>query len=161
MTAPQLTVFHYTCLTKAASHSIICPVTVYETCRLTVCRSSREAQNVMSDLTVEDILTQTAQLPLTEQSRLRHLLAQQPQEAPKPPRDRRVPPMPVPDSRQELQWLAEHARAYAGQWVALDGNRLLAYGPHHDEVWAAAEASGVYLPLVTFVEDPDRVYAGF
>ena len=28
-------------------------------------------------------------------------------------------------------------------------------------VWAAAEASGVYLPLVTFVENPDRVYAGF
>jgi Family of unknown function (DUF5678) len=60
-----------------------------------------------------------------------------------------------------LQWLATHAREYAGQWVALDGDRLIAHGPHHHEVWAAAEASGVYLPLVTFVENPDRVYAGF
>jgi hypothetical protein len=115
----------------------------------------------MPDCTVEDILTQIAKLPPTEQIRLRHLLAQQPQEPPRPPRDQRVPPVPVPDSRRELQWLAAHARAYVGQWVALDGDRLIAHGPHHHEVWAAAEASGVYLPLVTFVEDPDKVYAGF
>jgi len=139
-------------------------MTVDEICLLTVCRGTREAQNVMSDFTVEDILTQIAKLPPTEQIRLRHLLTQQPQEPqelPRPPRDRRVQPVPVPDSKRELQWLAAHARAYTGQWVALDGDRLIAHGPHHDEVWAAAEASGVYLPLVTFVEDPDKVYAGF
>ena len=115
----------------------------------------------MSDFTIEDILAQIAKLPPTEQIRLQHLLAQQPQEPSRPARDRRVPPVPVPDSRRELQWLVAHARAYAGQWVALDGDRLIAHGPQHDEVWAAAEASGVYLPLVTFVDDPDKVYAGF
>ena len=115
----------------------------------------------MSDFTVEDLLTQIAKLPRPEQIRLRHLLAQQPQEPPRPLRDRQVQPVSVPDSRRELQWLATHARGYAGQWVALDGDRLIAHGPHHDEVWAAAEASGVYLPLVTFVEDPDKMYAGF
>jgi Family of unknown function (DUF5678) len=125
--------------------------------------SQGEAKKTMLNITVEDILTQIAKLPPTEQIRLRHLLAQQQQELqpPKPPQDRRVLPMPVPDSRRELQWLATHAREYAGQWVALDGDRLIAHGPHHHEVWAAAEASGVYLPLVTFVENPDRVYAGF
>ena len=118
----------------------------------------------MLDITVEDILTQIAKLPPTEQIRLRHLLAQQqqePQQSSKPPQDRRVPPLPVPDSRREVQWLAAHAREYAGQWVALDGDRLIAHGPHHHEVWAAAEASGVYLPLVTFVDNPDKVYVGF
>ena len=118
----------------------------------------------MLDITVEDILTQIAKLSPTEQIRLRHLLEQQqqePQQPSKPPQDRRVPPIPVPDGRREVQWLATHAREYSGQWVALDGDRLLAHGPHHHEVWAAAEASGVYLPLVTFVENPDRVYAGF
>ena len=118
----------------------------------------------MPDLTVEDILTQIAHLPPTEQLRLRHLLAQQqqePQHLSKPPQDWRVPPLPVPDSRREMQWLAAHGRAYAGQWVALDGDRLIAHGPQHHEVWAAAEASGVYLPLVTFVDDPDSIYAGF
>ena len=118
----------------------------------------------MPDITVEDILTQIAKLPPTEQIKLRHLLAQpqqEPQQPSKPPQDRRVPPLPVPDSRREVQWLAAHAREYAGQWVALDGDRLLAHGPQPQAVWAAAEASGVYLPLVTFVENPDSLYAGF
>jgi hypothetical protein len=118
----------------------------------------------MIDITVTDILTQIATLPQTEQIKLRHLLAQQQHEFPQPlqrSRDRRVPPIPVPDSRREMQWLAAHAREYVGQWVALDGDRLLAHGPHHHEVWATAEASGVYLPLVTFVESPGNIYGGF
>jgi len=116
----------------------------------------------MADSTVEDILSQIAKLSPTEQSRLRHLLEQQePSQPPKLPRDRRVQPIPVPDSTREVQWLAAHAREYAGQWVALDGDRLIAHGPDHREVWAVVEASGVYLPLVTFVDNPDNVYAGF
>jgi len=129
----------------------------------TVVLAQRGTQT-MPDITVEDILTQIAKLPPTEQIKLRHLLAQpqqEPQQPSKPPQDRRVPPLPVPDSRREVQWLAAHAREYAGQWVALDGDRLLAHGPQHHDVWAAAEASGVYLPLVTFVEHPDSIYAGF
>src|SRR5438874_13045379 len=93
-----------------------------------------EEQEVMTDITVEDILTQIAKLPLTEQVRLRHLLAQQ--EPSQPPRDRRVQPMPVSDSKREVQWLAAHAREYAGQWVALDGDKLIAHGPDPREVWA-------------------------
>ena len=118
----------------------------------------------MVDNAVEDILTQIAALPPTEQVTLRHRLSQQQQEAQPPaqaPRDRRIPPIPVPDSSREMQWLAAHAREYVGQWVVLDGDRLLAHGTQHHEVWAAAEASGVYLPLVTFIENPDNIYAGF
>jgi hypothetical protein len=134
---------------------------IVQTCSLVLAQGGAQT---MPDITVEDILTQIAKLPPTEQIRLRHLLAQpqqQPQQPSKPPQDRRVPPMPVPDSRREVQWLAAHAREYAGQWVALDGDRLIAHGPQHHEVWAAAEASGVYLPLVAFVENPDSIYAGF
>ena len=115
----------------------------------------------MADITVEDLLTHIVKLSSTEQIRLRRLLEQQePPQPAKLPRDRRVQPMPAPDSKREVQWLAAHACEYTEQWVALDGDKLIAHGPDHREVWAAAEASGVYLPLVTFVEDPDRVYAG-
>ena len=41
---------------------------------------------------------------------------------------------------------------YAGQWVALDGGRLIAHSASHDEVAEAAKADGAYLPLITFVE---------
>ena len=109
-------------MTKVSRHLKIYWVTVDEIGLLTVCRGTREAQNVMSDFTVEDILTQIAKLPPPEQIRLRHLLAQQPQEPPSPLRDRQVQPIPVPDSKRELQWLATHAHAYAGQWVAFDGD---------------------------------------
>jgi len=43
----------------------------------------------------------------------------------------------------DMKWLAAHAREYVGQWVALDGDTLIAHGPDHRQAWAAAEASGV------------------
>lgn len=73
----------------------------------------------------------------------------------------RLKPIPVPDSKRELRWLKEHAREYAGQWVALDGNRLIAHGSDAKAVFAAADADGAYLPLVTQVEDPDRPFILF
>jgi len=109
----------------------------------------------MSEITIENILKQIVQLPPAEQARLRRLWEQHEQE-PNPPLDRRVSPVPMPDSSREFQWLKEHAREYAGQWVALDGDRLIAHGPDARAVYDAADADGAYLPLVTFVEDPDK-----
>lgn len=58
-----------------------------------------------------------------------------------------------------LHWIADHAREYKGQWVALDGDRLIAHGANADEIFDAA--AGANLPLVGFVDDPDKIYAGF
>ena len=65
------------------------------------------------------------------------------------------------DYKMELRWIADHAREYKGQCVALDGDRLIAYGANADEVFDAAEADGAKLPLVGFFDDPDKIYAGF
>ena len=108
---------------------------------------------------VEDILKEIAELPSSEQDRLRRLLDQRHGDAPM--RSPRMPSVAVPDSAREFRWLTEHAREYAGQWVALDGDRLIANGKDAKEVFAAADATGIRLPLVTFVEDPKIVYAGF
>jgi hypothetical protein len=76
--------------------------------------------------------------------------------------DRRVSPKPMPEgAMRALHWIADHAREYKGQWVALDGDRLIAHGANADEVFDAAETYGDDLPLVGFVDDPDKVYAGF
>jgi uncharacterized protein DUF5678 len=41
------------------------------------------------------------------------------------------------------------------QWVALDGDRLIAHGANADEVFAIADADGAYLPLGTYIPPAD------
>jgi Family of unknown function (DUF5678) len=56
---------------------------------------------------------------------------------------------------QRMRWMNEHSHEYGGQWVALDGDRLIAHGKNADEVVAAADADGAYLPLVTYIPPAD------
>jgi len=116
----------------------------------------------MSDNAIGNILKQIEELPFIEQWRLHNLLGDKLSKPEKAPMDRSVPPIPMPDYKSALQWLVDHAREYAGQWVALDGARLIAHGADHQEVFAAAKADGAYLPLIELVEDPDAPpFAGF
>jgi hypothetical protein len=46
--------------------------------------------------------------------------------------------------------------------TSVNGDRLIAHGLDDRTVYAAANADGAYLPLVTQVEDPDAPpYIGF
>ncbi|HMV47494.1 MAG TPA: DUF5678 domain-containing protein [Blastocatellia bacterium] len=119
----------------------------------------------MPDINVENIFNQIVQLPPPERFRLWRMLEQviklasgQREQLEAAPPKRKLQPRPVPNKDREMQWLIDHARAYAGQWVALDGDRLIAHGPDAKEVYAAANADGAYLPLVTQVEDPDKIF---
>lgn len=106
----------------------------------------------MATATVEQILETIATLPANEQTRLRQVLNQQTRK--KEPLGKFVDPIPVPDQQPAMQWLADHSHEYPDQWVALDGERLIAHGADYGKVSAAAKASGVYLPMITFVEAP-------
>src|SRR5262249_1899715 len=64
------------------------------------------------------------------------------------------PPVVSKDRASENRWLAEHQREYIGQWVALEGERLIAHGEDAAEVFAEADASGIERPMVIYVEDP-------
>ncbi len=57
----------------------------------------------------------------------------------------------------EFAWLAENRQRYAGRWIALEGNTLLAVGDSAREVYAAI-ANHVGTPLVTRVEPEDEHY---
>jgi hypothetical protein len=108
------------------------------------------------ELTAENILSLIARMPSTERARLNHLLAQQPAEpAAKPPLDRRVPCEPMPDDTRETEWIEQHKHEYPGQWVALDGNRLIAASPNRMEISAAVKADGAKLPLIVRLPSPD------
>jgi predicted DNA-binding antitoxin AbrB/MazE fold protein len=49
---------------------------------------------------------------------------------------------PWNERREELHWLAKESDPYAGQWVALDGPRLVAHGEKLANVIAAAKGQG-------------------
>jgi predicted DNA-binding antitoxin AbrB/MazE fold protein len=69
---------------------------------------------------------------------------------------------PVNERREELRWLAKESRPYAGEWVALDGPRLVAHGEKLANVSAAAKAAGVAEPLFARVpRDPDMPFGGW
>ena len=62
--------------------------------------------------------------------------------------------------REEFLWLANESAPYAGQWVALDGNRLVAHGPELATVSAAARAVGVQRPLLTHLAPAGELPSG-
>ena len=68
---------------------------------------------------------------------------------------------PVNERREEMQWLAEKSGPYAGQWVALDGPRLVAHGAKLATVSAAARTAGVERPLFASVPDDDMPFGGW
>jgi len=60
-------------------------------------------------------------------------------------------------SAKSLSWLHENREKYSGQWVALDGDRLITTGPTAKEVYSKAKAEGVEIPFVELVTDQEPV----
>jgi hypothetical protein len=66
------------------------------------------------------------------------------------------------DRSREWTWLAEHSDEYAGQWVALDGDQLLAHGLQFKEVLQTARLLGAPEALIVRAEASDALpFAGF
>ena len=70
-------------------------------------------------------------------------------------------PQPVDGSRAEFKWLATESGPYAGEWVPLDGNRLVAHGPKLAAVKTAAQAAGVPKPLFASVPNDSLPFGGW
>jgi len=56
---------------------------------------------------------------------------------------------------RELAWRQSNRddlQAFAGEWVVLEGEQIIAHGPDPAELVAAARRSGVLVPYVFFVD---------
>ena len=64
--------------------------------------------------------------------------------------------VPSRDRTNEMKWIDENRGAYVDQWVAVEGDRLIAAGIDPLKVFAAAKAEGIRIPFVVHVlpEDP-------
>jgi|SRR5436853_589739 len=108
----------------------------------------------MAETTFDKLVEKVNELTIAEQRRLYTILDRKLTPSAPPASDRRVPLiLSDVDFSQELGWLNENREEYAGQWVALKGDRLIAAGTSASQVFAAADAAGVDHPLVTRVDD--------
>ncbi len=66
--------------------------------------------------------------------------------------------------QQEMAFVSdpEQARRYAGQWVALAGDQVVAAGPRPKEVLIEAQRRGHHDPVLHYfpLRDPDAVFWG-
>lgn len=109
----------------------------------------------MASADVERIIEEVRRLPPGERQRLREALDREDQTGVRPS-DR------VVDLSRELRWIKEHRAEYAGQWVAVRGDRLISSGPDGRQVYEAARAAGDERPFVTRVEPADELpFAGW
>jgi len=80
------------------------------------------------------------------------------------PQVRRSPHGAVDYSR-ENEWLREHQDNYRGQWVVLDGDRLVGHATDADTLTAIVErarSEGVQAPFVHFInESSEPIWMGW
>jgi hypothetical protein len=71
--------------------------------------------------------------------------------------DRRpiVKTVPVSHRYAEQQWISRNRAKYEGQWVAIEGDRLVAAGLDALQVYAAAKAEGIEAPFVMHLVPED------
>ncbi|MBL8205674.1 MAG: hypothetical protein JNM09_15675 [Blastocatellia bacterium] len=119
----------------------------------------------MQTVTLEKVLSDIRALSPEQQEQLRRLLNRsvvtlENDELPMKPRI--IGTYTPKDRSQENEWLAKHQDQYAGQWVALDGKRLISHGLVLKEVMAEVEKAGIKDALVVRAESSDSPpYIGF
>ncbi|NOT58871.1 MAG: hypothetical protein HOP19_01465 [Acidobacteria bacterium] len=118
----------------------------------------------MSTLTIQNILRQIDELPLPEQRHLTELLIDRSAGpvSTKTSLDKRLPNQSWPEGDTARQWLREHANEYAGEWLALAGDRLIAHSSDRAAVRAAHQAAGfgngdVVLHRVAAADEPPLI----
>ena len=102
--------------------------------------------------TLEQILEEAKKLPPEEQRRLRAALNALGSDGDTQPAYR--------TNEQERAWINAHREEYLGQWVALDGDQLLAHGADAKKVYDEAKAQGITAPYLEQVSPKQEAFMG-
>ena len=63
-------------------------------------------------------------------------------------------------NEHERAWIDAHREQYLHQWVALDGDRLLAHGPDAKQVYDEARQQGITSPYLAQVSAKEEAFIG-
>ena len=105
--------------------------------------------------TLEQIIDEARALSPAEKRKLRQALDLELEQEPSQPahRDNGDEQM----RQRRLEWLKSHREEYGGQYVALDGDQLLAVGPNYRVAREKALAAGKPNAFVTYLYKPDEI----
>jgi hypothetical protein len=67
---------------------------------------------------------------------------------------------PDPYRRREVEWMKQYAKEYAGQYVALLGDRLIAHADSFAEVQQLVQQAGVKHAVITRIAGPGEILFG-
>src|ERR1051325_4844613 len=108
-------------------------------------------------LSFDQIIKSIEQLPAPEQERVRRWLNEKRATHGKGQNSQAH----INRSAKSLRWLHENREKYRWQWVALDGDRLIANGPTAKGVYSKAKAEGFEIPFVELVtQEESRPFTG-
>ena len=110
-------------------------------------------------MTLEQVIETTRTLPLEDRQRLQQWLREQEQQDAASPREVRLH-QELEQYRRAKQWIAEHRAEYPGQWVALEGDRLISHGVDALEVHREAKAAGITAPFLERMIEEEGPYWG-
>lgn len=115
----------------------------------------------MAQTTLTEMIEAARTLPPEDLRRLRQWLDEQ--EHRLAVAQRREEQLAAEEARfqQAMTWLRENRAHYVGQWVALDGDRLVSYGADGKQVYAQARAAGVEVPLLEHVVEDEFPFGGW
>ena len=113
---------------------------------------------------LEQVIETVRQWPPAERRRLREQLqTMEQQEAAPPslarPRNETVEQQ-IERFRKAMKWINDHRTEYLGQWVALEGDRLISHGADALLVDAAAGAAGIASPFLEQVLPEEKAFCG-
>jgi hypothetical protein len=63
--------------------------------------------------------------------------------------------------RLALNWIHEHCQEFDGQFVLLDGDKLIAHGKDAKPLYAEARSKGIEIPLVHRVKANELPFGGW
>lgn len=62
--------------------------------------------------------------------------------------------------RLAMNWLDKNRQKYIGQWVCLDGDRLIAHGSDAVKIYRDAREKGIEVPFVEHITEENENYGG-
>lgn len=99
--------------------------------------------------TLEQIIDEALALSPAEKRKLRQALDRELEQ-----------PTPLQSRAKESAWIDRHRDEYLGQWVAIEGDTLIAHGTNPRQVYLAAREAGITAPFIERVEKRQDAFMG-